>query len=92
MLYHFAGSDEQSIELSWEELKVVIDSVGFEMELEDTETCSYVQNNASMLQYNYKTILFTARKPLWTHFIIYFNLFNNLESNIEQSWPYRGSL
>lgn len=63
LLYHFAGSNEASLELTWEELKDVMVATGFQIELDETEKCSYVQNDKSMMTYNYKTILFTARKP-----------------------------
>ena len=63
LLYHFANSTENSIELTWEELKHVILEKGFKIEIEDREKCSYVQNKDSFLKYEYNCILFTARKP-----------------------------
>lgn len=64
LLYHFAGSKENSIELSWEELKNIILQVGFTLEIEDRENCQYVQNPQNMMKNNFETILFTARKPI----------------------------
>jgi len=66
LMYHFANTSEMSVELSWNELRSVILLTGFELELEDSEKCSYVENPASLLTQEFKTILFTARKPLST--------------------------
>jgi len=64
LMYHFANTTEMSVELTWNELRSVILATGFELELEDSEKCSYVENPASLLTQEFKTILFTARKPL----------------------------
>ena len=63
-MYHFANTTEMSVELTWNELRSVILATGFELELEDSEKCCYVENPASLLTQEFKTILFTARKPL----------------------------
>ena len=64
LLYHFADQSEESIELSWEEVRQVIKKVGFEIKNErNIENASYTQNQKSLLQYKYQTIFFTATKP-----------------------------
>ena len=65
-MYRFADTAEMSVELTWNELRSVILATGFEFELEESEKCSYVENPASLLTQEFKTILFTARKPLLT--------------------------
>ena len=63
LLYHFADSNEKSVELTWAELREVILNTGFEIEVENREKCTYVQNRDSLLKYEYDCLLFTARKP-----------------------------
>jgi len=64
LLYHFADQSDESIELSWEEVRQVIKKVGFKIKNErNIENASYTQNQKSLLQYKYQTIFFTATKP-----------------------------
>ena len=63
-MYHFADQSDESIELSWEEVRQVITKVGFEIKNErNIEDATYTQNPKSLLQYKYQTIFFTAKKP-----------------------------
>ncbi|XP_066271052.1 carnosine N-methyltransferase-like isoform X2 [Branchiostoma lanceolatum] len=66
LLYHFADiTSEASIELSYEDLRSVIQEFGFEILKEDTKRPTmYIQNTKSMLQYEYDCVYFVARKPL----------------------------
>jgi hypothetical protein len=53
----------QSVELSWEELRHVIQHYGFEFEQETDRDCTYTRAQNSMLWNVYRTKFFTARKP-----------------------------
>lgn len=65
LLYHFSDMpDEESIELSYEEVRKVIEQVGFQFEKEETNVnTTYTQNPRSMLSYEYHSIFFVVRKP-----------------------------
>mmetsp|Transcript_11127 Transcript_11127/g.15835 ORF Transcript_11127/g.15835 Transcript_11127/m.15835 type:complete len:192 (+) Transcript_11127:512-1087(+) len=65
--FHWANSGpdpryEESIELSWEEMRHVIASSGFEIVKEEQRTTSYNSNIKSMLKTEYTAIFFTAQK------------------------------
>lgn len=64
LLYHFADVPrESSIEPSYDIVKSVIESSGFEFVNEETDRkASYCQNPRSMLQYQYKCVFFTCVK------------------------------
>jgi len=64
LLYHFSDiKGEDSIEPDYQTLKAVIQDIGFQFESEETNVqCTYSQNKASMLQYSYNCVRFTARK------------------------------
>ena len=63
-MYHFEGdAGEGSLELSFEELCVLIGEAGFEIEETRWTVCPYVQNPASMLQTIYHCALMKMRKP-----------------------------
>ena len=66
--FHWAedfGDDERysrSIEMSYDEIKHVIQSYGFEFLHEERRKCSYARNPESMQQSSYHVVQFTARK------------------------------
>lgn len=68
LLYHWAGEGlderyQRSIELTWEEVRhVMVEGYGFEMKKEETRTCTYAANQASMMKTVYECVLFTAVK------------------------------
>jgi len=64
LLYHFSDmKGEDSIEPDYQTLRGIIIDLGFEFESEETNVpCTYSQNTASMLQYTYNCVRFTARK------------------------------
>jgi len=73
LLYHWATADPegassqddryaQSVELSWEELRHVIQHFGFKFERETNLDCTYTRARNSMLWSVYRTKFFTARK------------------------------
>lgn len=63
LLYHFEGmQNESSIELSYEELKIVMQSMGFDILEERDAESTYAGNPKSMLSYNYRCKMFVARK------------------------------
>ncbi|XP_021347160.1 carnosine N-methyltransferase-like isoform X2 [Mizuhopecten yessoensis] len=66
LLYHYAEmADENSIELSYEQVKKVIIEVGFQFEKEEMDIkSSYTQSVDSMFQYQYNSVFFVVRKPL----------------------------
>jgi len=73
LLYHWASGDpnedmderySQSVELSWEELKHVVQHFGFVFENEEDRECTYTRATNSMLWNVYKAKFFTARKPI----------------------------
>ncbi|XP_071941188.1 carnosine N-methyltransferase-like [Antedon mediterranea] len=65
LLYHFADMHgEESIEISYSELRRVILELGFTILNEKTDVSStYTQNPRSMLQYRYDCVFFTCQKP-----------------------------
>lgn len=64
LLYHFSDvHGENSIEPSYEQLKVIISDLGFEfLEEEQDVKCTYDQNPKSMSQHSYRCVFFTVRK------------------------------
>lgn len=66
LLYHFSEMQgEQSIEPSYDQLRDIILSFGFEFLEEETDlSCSYTQNSHSMLSYIYKCVYFVCRKKI----------------------------
>jgi len=64
LLYHFADvGGEDSIEPPWEVVRALISDAGFEFEREEEGVrATYVQNPASMLQFEYRCVRFTARR------------------------------
>ncbi|TPP64439.1 Carnosine N-methyltransferase [Fasciola gigantica] len=65
LLYHFSDiPGEDSLELSYEELRLAINRMGFETVKEKTGIrCGYTQNAASMLSYEYSCVYGVFRKP-----------------------------
>uniref|UniRef100_A0A0L8GSJ4 Uncharacterized protein n=2 Tax=Octopus bimaculoides TaxID=37653 RepID=A0A0L8GSJ4_OCTBM len=56
--------NESSIELSYDDVRQVILQYGFQFEKEETGVkTTYTQNPRSMLQYQYESVFFVARKP-----------------------------
>lgn len=53
LLYHFEGSRDISIELSLDEVKHVIEAVGFIIKAESFSDCPYTQDQHSMLRTTY---------------------------------------
>jgi len=68
LLYHYTNMAGQlSIELSWEDLALLIPKIGFTLDIERTiENVPYIKNINSMSNMNYTCKLFVARKPLGT--------------------------
>nr|XP_023025636.1 carnosine N-methyltransferase [Leptinotarsa decemlineata] len=66
LLYHYSDAkNTESIEPSFEVLKQVIKSIGFDMEKCETGIkTKYCQNPKSMLQYEYDSVFFVCRKPI----------------------------
>jgi len=66
LLYHYADlSNEDSIEPSYEIIREIIVSIGFEFLKEETNVSSYyTQNPHSMLAYEYRSVFFVCRKPI----------------------------
>ena len=63
LLYHYTEIEsEVSIELSWKELKYIIEGYGFEIKNEEEKKCTYSSVEDSMLQTVYRCIFFTAVK------------------------------
>ncbi|XP_067123936.1 carnosine N-methyltransferase [Centruroides vittatus] len=66
LLYHFADiPNEFSIEPSYEEVKKIILSFGFQMLKEKTGLRTpYTQNPRSMMFYEYRSVFFVCQKPI----------------------------
>ena len=63
LLYHYSEIESEcSIELSWKELKHIIEGFGFEIKNEEERKCTYSSSEESMLQTVYRCIFFTAVK------------------------------
>jgi carnosine N-methyltransferase len=61
LLYHFEEMDEQSIELSMEEIFAVMDSHGLERVRQENDlSCTYTSNSRSMMRMQYHAVMFTA--------------------------------
>lgn len=65
LLYHYADSEtENSVEPSFEDLLVIIKTVGFEILTNETDVqTKYTQNKRSMYQSSYSSIFMVCRKP-----------------------------
>lgn len=71
LLYHWTNDTEnnedpryqQSVELSWEELRHVIATFGFEFQKEEFRECQYANNTQSIMWRTFNAILFSAIKP-----------------------------
>jgi len=65
LLWHYADMPgEVSIELSWEEVKLAIEGVGFQIVHEELDLeCKYTSNPRSLQQNSFKCIHFVALKP-----------------------------
>ena len=62
LLWHFSDDPhEVSIDLTWEELRVLIQDAGFLIEHESWHRCPYVRNPRSMYLMEYDAICFVAR-------------------------------
>jgi carnosine N-methyltransferase len=66
LLYHYADlPNEDSIEPSYEIVREIILSFGFELINEKTNVSSYyTQNPQSMLAYEYRSVFFVGKKPI----------------------------
>jgi len=63
LLYHYSDlENECSIELSWEELKYIIENYGFEFKNEEIRETVYNSDANSMMYTIYRCIFFTAVK------------------------------
>lgn len=64
LLYHYSAMEnELSIELSWEEIKIIItEKYNFEIIKEELVDSEYNSNSESMMKTIFKCIFFTARK------------------------------
>jgi carnosine N-methyltransferase len=63
LLYHYSEMEKEcSIELSWEELKVIIKNIGFEIRKEEIREAVYSSEVDSMFKTVYRCIFFTAVK------------------------------
>jgi len=54
---------EASVELTWEEVRVVIGALGFAIEAEEWVRCTYAGNRMSMLHNVYDCVHTVCRKP-----------------------------
>lgn len=66
LLYHFSDiQNEESIEPTFEDIMLVITSVGFEVLRSQTGVrTKYAQNPQSMLKSEYESLFWICRKPL----------------------------
>lgn len=65
LLWHFADSNhETSVDLDYEQLKLLMSDIGFVIESESWHRCPYVRNVRSMYMMEYDCVCFVARKPL----------------------------
>lgn len=63
LLYHYSDIESEcSIELSWEELKLIIIDFGFEIKKEEIRECVYSSDIDSMMKSVYRCVFFTAIK------------------------------
>ncbi len=63
LLYHYSEMDKEiSIELSWDEVRHIITSIGFEIKKEEIKEACYSSDCDSMLKTVYRCIYFTAVK------------------------------
>jgi carnosine N-methyltransferase len=61
------GADKryaQSVELSYQEVRHVIESCGFEYQKEEFQECRYTSNHLAMKNIVYNCVFFSVRKPL----------------------------
>eukprot|EP00039_Didymoeca_costata_P004083 m.71243 g.71243 ORF g.71243 m.71243 type:complete len:108 (+) comp12227_c0_seq2:831-1154(+) len=66
LLYHFDDNREApSLELCYNELRFIIEKIGFEIVREEYPLQSpYIESTQSMMVLSYKCVLFVAQKPL----------------------------
>lgn len=66
LLYHFSNlPDEDSLDLSYEQIKRIIEKIGFKFLKENLSMNSrYINNEKSMLQYTYNSVFFVVQKPI----------------------------
>lgn len=66
LLYHFSDTQhEDSIEPTFEDIMLIIDSVGFDVLTSKTGVCTKsAQNPHSMLKSEYESLFWICRKPL----------------------------
>ena len=62
LYYNSQENGRVSIELSWEQIKVVMEKMGFVIEFEDIVECQYCDDKNKLMNLSYKGILFSARK------------------------------
>jgi len=63
LLWHYADqAHEESVEVSWEELRSIMVQMGFEFLHEEFIDAHYTSNNKSMMRMRYNAIHFVARK------------------------------
>jgi carnosine N-methyltransferase len=63
LLFHYADMPtEESVEVSWEELRGILLAFGFEIEHEEFVDCHYTSNARSMMRTRYSCVHFVARK------------------------------
>ena len=63
LLFHYTDqASEESVEVSWEELRAILIAFGFDIEREEFVDCSYTSNRESMMRTEYNCIHFVARK------------------------------
>lgn len=63
LLYHYTEIESEcSIELSWEEVKLIIIDFGFKITKEEIRECCYSSDIDSMMKSVYKCVFFTAIK------------------------------
>ena len=63
LLYHYTEVESEcSIELSWKEVKHIIEGFGFEIKKEEERKCTYSSTEESMLQSVYRCVFFVAVK------------------------------
>lgn len=68
LLYHWSNGDDSdirykiSIELSYEEIKMVLEKIGFKIIRENIFTTSYTSNKLSLMKTCYNAVFFIAQK------------------------------
>jgi len=63
LLFHYAEQpEEESVELSWEEVRHIMVKSGFAFEHEEFLECYYASNDRSMMRVKYTTVHFVAKR------------------------------